>query len=157
MKRINNLSSRHSRFGATIAVKGKSSKMSQIVSKPNYSEKDLYTFKEQRVKPKPAARYNSTMDSFISKNCIITQLEGILTQEEKVLKVKLQKFALDFLESSFNSLITASYSFIYKNQTTFNVQEKDYIAFFVVAAFGMESYSLGIEFKMGVSIHSQIS
>jgi len=154
MKRLSNMSSRHSRFGAMVAVKTEGENRCSVVSKPNYNAKDIFSNQGQRLKPKPAARFNTTNDNIITHNLIISNNYGELTQEEHFLKLKLRSFSLDFLQHSYSTLVEACYSEIYKNPSDLN--DSDLIAFFSVVSFGIECYTLGLEKLIDKTAHSGV-
>jgi hypothetical protein len=104
IKRMNNLSTRHSRFGAMVSVKRADGTMA-ISSNPNIDFQKMNEFENQRRKPKAQARWFGKNNGSIFAEQIIDNNGCGFGAVDKNLRAVLQAFTEDFLQHAYPELI----------------------------------------------------
>jgi hypothetical protein len=137
IQRLNQLSTRHSRFGAMFQISRKIGGTAAITSNIKFQKDDLNKLDTQRNKPKPNRRFASK-DGPLPGNKFIDENHGVLSEEEKKIQSKLKHFVADFLEHAYGSLVDSLYDLLCKDTPELN--DMDYLHFFTVTSFGMECY-----------------
>ena len=142
LKRLGQISTRHSRFGAMFQYTRKIGGTAAVTSNINFRTEDLNKLDVQRNKPKPNKRYASK-EGQLGGNKFIEENHGVLSEEEKQIQIKLKHFVADFLEHAYGPLIDSLYDELSKEAS--GVSELDFEHFFTVTAFGVECYVLEFE------------
>lgn len=137
-KRINELGTRHSRFGTNLCVKRLLDGSVKILSNPFQAVKDeVNKLPNQRHKPimrKFGAKFQNIYKKSLNEDVKIDD-ENLNETEMKSFKSIIRHFSIDFLEHAYGNLLESLYDEIYKDSE--RIEESDIINYFVVMEFGL--------------------
>ena len=138
IKRMNELGTRHSRFGTNLCIKRLLGGGFKVLSNPFKVNEEINKIQNQRIKPimrKFGAKFPDIYKKSLHEDMKIHGMEESLGEEVKSFKLIIRNFALDFLEHAYGNLLESLYDEIYKDSE--RIQENDVINYFVVMEFGL--------------------
>ena len=140
IKRMNELGTRHSRFGTNLCMKRLLDGSFKIFSNIFQTRDETNKLNNQRHKPimrKFGTKYPDIYNKSLNEDMKVHAIEeqGISDQEVKSFKMIIRNFAIDFLEHAYGNLMESLYDEIYKDSE--RIEENDVINYFVVMEFGL--------------------
>ena len=137
IKRMNELGTRHSRFGTSLRVKRLLDGTFKVLSNPFNTNEEVNKLVGQRHKPIMRKFGNKFPDIYKKSLNDEVKLQPMETTESEVKSFKsiMRNFSLDFLEHAYGNLLESLYDEIYKDSE--RIEENDVINYFVVMEFGL--------------------
>lgn len=137
LKRLNQLGTRHSRFGTNLCVKRLLDGSLKVLSNPFHINDETNRLPNQRRKPimrKFGAKFQDIYKKSLNEDMKIEE-ENLSETQMKSFKLIIRHFAIDFLEHAYSNILDSLYDEIYKESE--RIEESDVINYFVVMEFGL--------------------